>query len=289
MNWFKRWTGALAVLAAAAACATARNYMNPLGPRYAGGTGVARSAPLDPTPESLRIVTFNIQFARHIDEAIRLLQSAAPLQHADVIALQEMDAPGTARIARALGMWYVYYPATVHPQTRRDFGDAILSRFPIVADEKIILPHVGRLKKTVRIATAATILVGDVPIRVYSMHLGTFVDVSGNSKRDQVQAILADAAGYPRVIIAGDANSHGIGERFRPAGYLWPTEHNPKTTRFFNWDHVFAKGVTCGNNGTVGTGVVHDNLGASDHRPVWAIIRLRAPRRDEALSVIPRH
>jgi endonuclease/exonuclease/phosphatase family metal-dependent hydrolase len=287
VNWFERWTATLAVLAAVAACATGRNYTSPLGPRYAGGTGVADSAPLDPAPESLRIVTFNIQFARHIDEAIRLLRSTGPLQHADVIALQEMDAPGTARIARALGMSYVYYPATVHPATRRDFGDAILSRFPIVADEKIILPHVGRFQKTARIATATTILVGDVSIRVYSMHLGTSLDVSGSSKRDQVQTILADAAGYPRVIIAGDANSHGIGETFRAAGYLWPTEHNPRTTRFFNWDHVFTKGVR-GTDGAAATGVIHDNLGASDHRPVWAVIRLRALRGDEPLSVTPR-
>jgi endonuclease/exonuclease/phosphatase family metal-dependent hydrolase len=249
---------------------------------------VVRPASPHRSPDRLRIVTFNVQFAKHIDEAIRLLQSAEPLQGADVIALQEMDAPGTERIARALGMFYVYYPATVHPQTRRDFGDAVLSRWPIVADEKIILPHVARFEKTERIATGTTILVGDLPIRVYSMHLGTFVDVSGGSKRDQVRAILADASRYPRVIIVGDANSHGIGAVFREAGYLWPTEHNPKTTHFFNWDHVFAKGVTCGDNGSMATGVVHDNLGASDHRPVWAVIGLSTSHRDEAMNIIPR-
>ncbi len=284
---YKSIIAGAAFVLAATACAVGRNYSSPLGPRYAGSADVVRLARLDRTPDSFRVVTFNVQFARHIDEAIRVLQSAEPLQGADVITLQEMDAPGTERIARALGMSYVYYPATVHPKTRRDFGDAILSRWPIVADEKIILPHVGRLEKTERIATATTIVVGDVPIRVYSMHLGTVMDVSGNSKRDQVRAILADAADYPRVIIAGDANSHGIGKSFREAGYLWLTEHNPKTTHFFNWDHVFTRGVTCGGNGMTATGVVHDNLGASDHRPVWAVIGLCAPRREATLSVVP--
>jgi endonuclease/exonuclease/phosphatase family metal-dependent hydrolase len=219
----------------------------------------------------MRVVTFNIQFAKHIDEAIRLLETAPELRDADVIALQEMDALGTEKIAAALGMHYVYYPASIHPHTKRDFGDALLSRWPIVADDKIILPHPGRFDKAQRIATATTVMVGHVPIRIYSMHLGTMIDVSGGSKRDQARAILADAALYPRVIIAGDANGHGIGETFRTAGYLWPTEHNPKTTHWANIDHVFAKGLTCGNAGT-GTGVVRDNLHASDHRPVWTLI-----------------
>lgn len=280
---FKGSVAGLAVLLVGAACATGINYTDGPGPRYAGEIGVPASVKIARAPDSLRLVTFNIQFARHVDQAIALLQSAEPLLHADVITLQEMDAPGTARIAQALGMSYVYYPATVHPATHRDFGDAILSRWPIIADEKIILPHLGRIQKTQRIATAVTILVGDLPVRVYSMHLGTWVDVSGDGKRDQVRAVLADAANFPRVIVAGDANSHGIGESFRAAGYGWPSEHNTATTHVFNWDHVFLKGLA-----SAGSGVIHDNLGASDHRPVWALIRLRAPQAEEALSVIRR-
>jgi len=54
--------------------------------------------------------------------------------------------------------------------------------------------------------------------------------------------ILADAAAYPLVIVAGDMNSHGIGKEFVANGFVWPTEHNGFTTAFFNWDHVFLKG-----------------------------------------------
>jgi endonuclease/exonuclease/phosphatase family metal-dependent hydrolase len=254
----------------ASGCATAFNYTGQ-GPRYAGG--------LTPRPASdaavLHLVTFNIQFARQIDSAIVLFGSAAPLEQADVVTLQEMDAPGTSRIAQALGMSYVYYPATVHPQTGRDFGNAILSRWPIIADAKIVLPHLARFGKTERIATAATILVGDTPVRVYSVHLATFMSEGPGSRRDQVAAVLADAAVYPRVVVSGDMNNHGIGREFVAHGFRWPTEHNPHTEHLWNWDHVFLKGLVLSDSGA--TGVIRDNHHASDHKPVWAVISLVDP------------
>jgi endonuclease/exonuclease/phosphatase family metal-dependent hydrolase len=217
---------------------------------------------------TIRVVTFNIQYARQIDSALALLESAEQLAGADIITLQEMDAPGTSRIAAALGMSYVYYPATLRSATGRDFGNAILSRWPISDDRKIILPHLGRLAKSLRTATAATIAVAGVPVRVYSVHLGTIIDLGPGAKRDQAQAVLADAAAYPHVIVSGDMNSHGIGREFRAAGYVWPTEHNPRTKHFWNWDHVFLKGLELRD--ITSTGVVRDTRHASDHRPVWA-------------------
>jgi endonuclease/exonuclease/phosphatase family metal-dependent hydrolase len=165
-------------------------------------------------------------------------------------------------------MSYVYYPATLRSATGRDFGNAILSRWPISDDRKIILPHLGRLAKSLRTATAATIAVAGVPVRVYSVHLGTIIDLGPGAKRDQAQAVLADAAAYPHVIVSGDMNSHGIGREFRAAGYVWPTEHNPRTKHFWNWDHVFLKGLELRD--ITSTGVVRDTRHASDHRPVWA-------------------
>lgn len=268
----KRWriVFAAGLVVLVAGCATAFNYTGP-GPRYAGGL-----AP-QPVPDAavLHLVTFNIQFARQIDSAIALFGSAAPLEQADVITLQEMDAPGASRIAQALGMSYVYYPATVHPKTGRDFGNAILSRWPIVADAKIVLPHLARFGKTERIATAATILVGNMPVRVYSVHLATFVSEGPGSRRDQVAAVLADAAAYPRVVISGDMNNHGIGREFVARGFRWPTEHNPHTEHIWSWDHIFLKGLALSDSGA--TGVVRDNHHASDHKPVWAVISLVAP------------
>jgi endonuclease/exonuclease/phosphatase family metal-dependent hydrolase len=90
---------------------------------------------------TLRIVSFNIEFGVHVDSAIGLLTSDPALRAADVILLQEMDGEGTERVADALGFWYVYFPAIYHLRTHREFGNAVLSRWPIVEDRKILLPH----------------------------------------------------------------------------------------------------------------------------------------------------
>lgn len=264
---------ALAALVGGTACRTAFNYSGPDGPRYVGGVEPVRPAMSFPrAPDSIRVVTFNIKFAREIDRAGELLQTAAGLHPADIVTLQEMDELGVQRLAEALGMSYVYYPATVHPQTGRDFGNAILSRWPITGDRKVILPHLGRWERTERAAVGATILVGSVPVRVYSVHLGTPLEIGPGGKRDQVRALLRDAAVFPRVVIAGDMNGHGIGREFVAHGYRWVTEHEGPTSSIFSFDHIFLLGLGDHAN----TGVVRDNLQASDHRPVWAVMALGA-------------
>ena len=270
-----RLTRTCLLVVAVTACTRGMNYPSLDGPRYAGGPAITPvAAPI--TPAAFRLVTFNVRHAEQVDSAIVVLQLTPELALADVVALQEVDAPATERIARSLGMRYVYYPATLHPKFDRDFGNAVLSRWPIVADRKLVLPHLGRFRKTERTATAATIVIGGMPVRVYSAHLGTLAEISPRSKRDQAQMILADAAVFPHVIVLGDMNSHGIGETFRQAGYGWPTEQNARTHAFGNWDHVFLKGMTLAEGGA--TGVVRDNRRASDHRPVWALIATPAPQ-----------
>lgn len=262
--------GVLWAVAAVAGCALARNYTAQLGPRYAGDLARVRAHSSAPPPERIRVVTFNLKFGEHVDRAIELFESDPALRGADIVALQEMDARGTSRLADALGMAYVYYPATVHPKTGRDFGNAVLSRWPIAEDRKILLPHPGGLQGTRRAAVAATVVIGDVRARVYSVHLGTEFEIGPEARRDQMREVLADAARYERVVVAGDMNSHAIGEELRAHGYRWPTERQPATSLVFNWDHIFVSGFAPA--GTASTGVVRDSRGASDHRPVWTVV-----------------
>jgi len=271
----------LAILTVAAAvlpvtgCQAVLNYPSALGPRYSGmaATQLA-SAPAPVPPHTIRVVTYNVQWGKHIDRAINVLTTRVPLPNADIVVLQEMNAAGTQRIAEALGMNWVYYPVFVHPRAAGDMGNAVLSRWPIVADEKLMLPHIAGLRHAQRIATAATVMVGDVKVRVYSAHLGTPSDIRPSKRRDQARTIVADAAAYPLVIIAGDMNSHGIGKEFVANGFLWPTEHNGFTTAIFNWDHVFLKGFAAPAGDQKFTGIVRDTLGTSDHDPVWAVAQL---------------
>jgi len=264
----------LLLLVVTASCHPVVNYTNALGPRYAG----VPASRMDSMPAThvLRVVTYNVKFGQHIDRAINVLTTRVPLPGADIVVLQEMDAEGTRRIADALGMSWVYYPAVVHPKAaRQDFGNAVLSRWPIVADEKVLLPHIGGIRHSQRIATAVTILVDTIKVRVYSAHLGTPTEIRPSSRRDQAHTILTDAQSYALVIVAGDMNSHGIGKEFVAGGYAWPTEHNGFTSTFFNWDHVFLKGFSKPlPGGAKMTGIVRDTLGTSDHDPVWAVAQL---------------
>lgn len=253
-----------------AGCRPAWNHLGP-GPRYAASPPAAAQRPRGDT---LRLATFNIAFARRVDAAARLLGSDPALRGADVLLLQEMDARGTRRIAEALGMGYVYYPAIVHHRTERDFGNAVLSRWPIVEDAKIVLPHRSRYARTQRTATAATIMVGGTPVRVYSAHLGTVADVGPGARREQLRAVLADAARYPRAVVGGDLNDAAVARVARDAGYAWPTERGPRTMRMLGRvDHILLRGLATPDTAAAGT--VLDTRGASDHRPVWALGLLR--------------
>jgi endonuclease/exonuclease/phosphatase family metal-dependent hydrolase len=261
-----RRTHLVVALIVVAGCRTGRNYPDPAEPRYGGAASVQSPGRKGDT---LRIVSFNIEYAERVDSAIALLRSDTALRGADLIMLQEMDAASTQRIAEALGMTYVYYPAIYHERIKHDFGNAVLSRWPIVEDAKLILPHPSRYAGTQRTATAASIRVRDTLVRVYSTHLGTPLDVRGSSRRNQLRAIVADAARFPLVVIAGDLNDHDVGRVARDAGYAWPTESGPKTTKLGRWDHVFLKGLKTPSTNASGT--VLDAYRISDHRPVWAI------------------
>jgi endonuclease/exonuclease/phosphatase family metal-dependent hydrolase len=259
------------VLLVALACRTGRNYPDTEGPRYAGApaSGVVWRAPTD----TLRVVSFNVEFSRRVDSAIAVLTSDTALRDADVVLLQEMDSSAARRIAGALGAWYVYYPAIFHLRAERQFGNAVVSRWPIVEDAKVILPHPSRYAGTQRTATAATIQIGDTRVRVYSTHLGTPLDISAGARRDQMRAIVTDAGRYERAVIGGDLNSESVGRVAREAGYTWPTEHGPRTTSLGRWDHIFFRGLRSPDS--LGAGTVMNARGTGDHVPVWAIALLR--------------
>jgi endonuclease/exonuclease/phosphatase family metal-dependent hydrolase len=268
---------ALAV-AAGAGCATV-NYLDPAGPFHEERFAAASPSPPPPgTP--LRVVTFNIAYAKKIDRALEVLRQSPPLVAPDVLALQEMDAPSVARVARELGMNSIFVPSAIHPKTDRDFGCAVLSPWPLVEPGKVVLPIAAFGSGVRRSAVRVTLQRGDERIRVYSVHLPSPLGVTGYARRQQVEVLVADAADSPDpVVIAGDFNSNDVGKQFVGAGYAWPTRDVGTTSKFFfvgmSIDHIFARGLVPAP-GVDSFGAVKENRGASDHRPVWAI--LVAPR-----------
>lgn len=266
---------AAALAFAAAACGAATNYLDPAGPVYE--TQHAGPAGGRVAEGPLRVVTFNIQYAIRVEEAIAVLRDAPALQRLDVLALQEMDAPGVERIAEALRLNSFYAPGGVHPTPSRDFGCALLSPWPLVEARKLLLPHGARGTGLRRAAVSATLLRAGRRVRVYAVHLPSPFGVSGSQRKDEVDALLADAAdSTDPVVIAGDLNSHGLGKRFAEAGYLWLTRDVGATAvemgiLHLAYDHVFARGLRAHAPGPA-TGIVRENKKASDHRPVWALL-----------------
>lgn len=259
-------SGLLLVALASCACATATNYLEPDGPRFEASFGQVQGS-----GRALRVVTFNIENGRRIEQAIAGLRDHEQLRGADLLLLQEMDAAGVEAIARALLLNSVYFPAS--NLKGHDLGNAVLSPWPIEASWKVVLPHRTRLVKKSRCAAAARVRIGDRAVLVYSVHLGSPLGLSGGRRREQAEAVLADAARSreERIVVAGDFNSSSVVEVFERAGYAWLTKRVGKTVGLFSFDHVLTRGLPPAE---ARAGVAREVRDASDHRPVWATLAL---------------
>jgi endonuclease/exonuclease/phosphatase family metal-dependent hydrolase len=274
-----RALAALAALAAAACGSPVRNYTDPEGPVYR--TSFAAGRPRA-TPDTLRVVTFNIEHAQRIERAIEVLSQTPSLRDPDLLLLQEMDVGGTERIARALRLDSAYVPASVHTRFGRDFGNAVLSRWPIGDVRKLLLPHESRGLHQRRIATVATVAIAGLRVRVYSVHLETTFRLGQKARVAQARAVLEDAAASPDpVVVAGDLNSRELGGEFEARGYAWLTRDVEDTIGWFAFDHVFARGLAPAGPASASAGA-EDERGASDHRPVWALLRFAGGREPRA-------
>lgn len=264
----------LLVVVLSTACRSVTNFPNPEDPLYAGNYSDGVSE-FDGT---LKVVTWNIAFGENIEEAIAGLSENEDLQGADIILLQEMDESGTETIAQTLGYNYVYYPASIHSHHNKNFGNAILSRWPIVNSEKLILPHRNPRNDQIRIAVRALISLGDIEVPVYSIHTETFW-LDRQSREDQIK-YLTDQIDptYTYVIAGGDFNTltpnsvEVLEEQIGKAGLDRVSADAGQTVGIgdvgITLDHIFARGMS-----TIDSGVAED-VTASDHFPLWVDLLL---------------
>ena len=201
-----------------------------------------------------------------------LLKKDTVLRAVDVLLLQEVDDLSSRMIADSLGMSYVYYPATRHPFTSRDFGNAVLSRWPIEDDAKIVLPYLAKFGGSQRIAVAATIRFAGRPVRVYSLHMPTPITNGLGQRREQLRLVLEDARQYRYAAIGGDFNSESLPALALELGLRWPTRHLPATAAFWTVDHVLLRDMDLCGAATLG--VRNDPFDTSDHLPIWIDVKL---------------
>jgi endonuclease/exonuclease/phosphatase family metal-dependent hydrolase len=164
----------------------------------------------------VRFATYNIHFGVGRDGGYDLARIADAVASADLIALQEVVvgwpqnayADQAAEIAARLN-YYVVYHAPFEADSsevgadgrvinrRRSFGNAILSRFPIIASRGHLLPKraapPGEFDLQ-RGAVEAVVETPEGPVRAYSVH---FSHLSPQQRMPQVEALAGIVAEAP--------------------------------------------------------------------------------------------
>lgn len=261
-------------------CAVQKTYTDPEGPEYTGDYCKFEPA----FAGSIKVVSYNIKLGRRIEEAIGEFRTFPDLTDADIVLLQEMDPAGVEIFAESLEYDYVYYPTMVHVKHGRDFGNAVLSKWCILDRRKVPLPYEDPVRRARRALTVAVLAVGEHEVWVASTHTET-AWLSLERRVSQVDSLVRSMVGEaPYAVIGGDFNtdsarSVGIMEGvFTRAGFeratsgVGPTvEVDPLGIFRLEMDHIFSRGFDVIDAGKV------DDVGASDHKPVWAVLRPRPP------------
>ena len=165
----------------------------------------------------IKVVSYNIQFAKRMSDARFELSTLAPIAGADVLLLQEVDLDGTIAIAHELGYSYVYDPVAVHDKAAHGwFGNAILSRWPLSDPWNRSLPGGNWATGYRRRVVGATLHHPSGDIGVASTHTETVAVNFLTWFRGQIRqwrevadAVETRTAGMDGVIVGGDFNSLG--------------------------------------------------------------------------------
>lgn len=247
-------------------------------------TAVPRGSHRFQTPDSLIVVSYNIQYGEHIRRAAKDLRSMDTVRNADLILLQEMDPSGTRILARALGCDFVYFPASRHPKHHHLFGNAILSRWPISSPHLALLSHEGLLSGTQRIVVLATIRWGNRGLRIANVHTTTIITPHEQRMKQLREVLRQLSKPNSTVVVGGDFNTvvksdvQSLRDMFRRAGFHLarlpggPTIRTKRAALLNRepvLDHILYRGLALRS-----TGILY-SAKASDHFPIWAVFSLR--------------
>jgi endonuclease/exonuclease/phosphatase family metal-dependent hydrolase len=166
--------------------------------------------PIPPADRPLRVMTFNIHSGfgsagRHDPEAIA---KAIEDSGADVVAIQEVSRVrlldgGTdlaGWLSRRLGMPFLF-----HGEEEPIWGNAILSRYPILEHGQGALPEGGALI-TRGFLWAEIDLGGETPLFLIATHLH-HIEADHDVRLEQVPVLLDLWGGRPLTVLLGDLNA----------------------------------------------------------------------------------
>jgi len=152
--------------------------------------------------KNMLAVTYNIQWGKGRDGRIDLNRIAKTIEKADIIALQEVERhwreqacpDQVQRLLELLpGFDHVYGPAMDLGQglgkPRRQFGNLILSRYPIMSTRNMPLPArsvIGHVNDQ-QAFLEAVVDIGHKKIRIYNVHLNY---LSPDQRLEQIEMLL---------------------------------------------------------------------------------------------------
>lgn len=252
----------------------------------------ATPAPTAP-PARFTVVSFNVHLGADPTALAAELRRGG-LGDADVYLIQEIEdhvpaepQPRAEVLAAALGLAVVYAPArALGHGGLGNHGLAVLSRWPIVDDAVLRLPHYDLLWSTrPRIALGVILDVAGTPVQVWNVHLDTRLAVE--DRVAQLAPVFARALALPGLaIVGGDLNTlapvheRAVDGLAAAQGFATPTAALTATFPGRWWppipsarlDALYVRGFA-----VLGAGVDREVHG-SDHAPIWT--QLAWPRLD---------
>lgn len=246
-----------------------------------------------PAPTEIKIVSYNIRWrsGKQLLQIIDWLNDNH--ERPAIIALQEVDRAkqrtghvnNARELAEGLGMYYAW-AAPPLPQNSKaseeETGVELLSPYPLTNITRIVLPHKGPGGRW-RVALGATVKIGKVDLRVYSVHSETRIPVS--LKIEQLGDVLDDLAHHPAstpAVVMGDFNSwepatiSQIRILFSDAGFATPFRDD-ETTFIRNavvfdlelkLDWIWLRSVPAQSHG------IDRSITFSDHYPLWTVVKV---------------
>ena len=193
---------------------------NDTGPAVGTVRGATKTSHSAARVDRIRVATYNIHHGVGADNVLDPGRIAAFLRQVDIALLNEVDVnwarSGFTDQARAIAAaagfeHYVFGPSLVLPHAvpgrampgPAEYGNAVLSRFPITRSERHLLPQPpGREPRS---ALLAELSIDGAPLTVIATHLG----LNRSERRAQAEtlAALVRKVRTP-VILAGDFNAH---------------------------------------------------------------------------------
>ena len=165
------------------------------------------------TPVQVQVLSYNIHHGEGVDGRFDLERQAAVIlaSGADLVALQEVDVRTTRangvdqamELARLTGMFVAFGEAIAYADG--SYGDAVLSRWPILQNENLTLPAAANHEK--RVAVSIEVQVPHGPrIRFVGTHLDHTKDPADRIQQAQALNDALLPATMPTLLV-GDLNA----------------------------------------------------------------------------------